>query len=403
MKKPSVAIYSGDIPSTTFIENLVHAVSQAGFRVYLFGKRKKKIEYTHPNIQIFSTPTNKFAFGLWLGWHSIILAITNPEKHRKLNGFVISQIKQGKNPSLVRGKYLPVFLHTPDIFHVQWGKSAADWAPVGELLGMKLILSFRGAHINYSPLADSVLADTYRRVFPSYHAFHAVSNAIATEGKKYISGETEVRVIHSGINSGVAQFIGKKEMAGKKSNTLRILSVGRFHWKKGYPIAFEAISKLVAKGFNLKYELVAGGDNEEAVYLVHDMNLQDHVVFHRAIPHNKVFGLMAECDLLLLPSVEEGIANVVLEAMAVGLPVLSSDCGGMAEAVQDGTTGLLFRNRDSDHLASKIREFSEMSSERKSEMIKAAQRNIMENFSMDSLGTEMVGLYKDVLKSPQGS
>ena len=56
---------------------------------------------------------------------------------------------------------------------------------------------------------------------------------------------------------------------------------------------------------------------------------------------------LRDSDCLILPSVEEGISNVVLEAMAIGLPVISSDCGGMKEIINYGRNGFYFPVRDS--------------------------------------------------------
>ena len=56
---------------------------------------------------------------------------------------------------------------------------------------------------------------------------------------------------------------------------------------------------------------------------------------------------MRESDCLILPSVQEGISNVVLESMAIGLPIISSDCGGMKEIINDGRNGFYFPARDS--------------------------------------------------------
>ena len=60
---------------------------------------------------------------------------------------------------------------------------------------------------------------------------------------------------------------------------------------------------------------------------------------------------MRSFDVLLLPSLNEGIANVVLEAMAIGVPVISTDCGGMSEVVILDTTGWLLPVRDSKAIA----------------------------------------------------
>ena len=56
---------------------------------------------------------------------------------------------------------------------------------------------------------------------------------------------------------------------------------------------------------------------------------------------------MKQSDCLILPSVQEGISNVVLESMAIGLPVISSDCGGMKEVINYGKNGFYFPARDS--------------------------------------------------------
>ncbi|MFL2983043.1 MAG: glycosyltransferase [Candidatus Neomarinimicrobiota bacterium] len=56
-------------------------------------------------------------------------------------------------------------------------------------------------------------------------------------------------------------------------------------------------------------------------------------------------------DCLILPSVEEGIANVVLEAMALGTPVISSNCGGMNEIIRNKENGYLFQKRNPKYLS----------------------------------------------------
>ena len=70
-------------------------------------------------------------------------------------------------------------------------------------LGIKLVLSLRGAHINYSPIADLKLADMYRKNFPKVDAFHAVSKAIALEAQKYGAQKSNISVVYSGLDLDV--------------------------------------------------------------------------------------------------------------------------------------------------------------------------------------------------------
>ncbi|MCB9276519.1 MAG: glycosyltransferase [Lewinellaceae bacterium] len=109
-----------------------------------------------------------------------------------------------------------------------------------------------------------------------------------------------------------------------------------FSLEKGYHYALDALRFLLHKGYNIHYTIIAGGLSEEIHYQIKYLQLEDYTSIIPGLPQTEVFKKMAEADIFLLPSVEEGIANVVLEAMVIGLPVVSSDCGGMAEVVEDG-------------------------------------------------------------------
>ena len=88
---------------------------------------------------------------------------------------------------------------------------------------------------------------------------------------------------------------------------------------------------LKKKDVQFHYTIIAGGrDQENILYQIHDLGLNECVSFiNDELSHYEVLKKVSECDLFLLPSLEEGISNAVLEAMALGVPVISTDCGGM--------------------------------------------------------------------------
>jgi colanic acid/amylovoran biosynthesis glycosyltransferase len=94
---------------------------------------------------------------------------------------------------------------------------------------------------------------------------------------------------------------------------------------------------------------------------MHQLELEQHITLIGAMPQEDLIETLKSYDVLLLSSVEEGIANVVLEAMAVGLAVISTDCGGMAEVVGHKGTGWLVPVRDPQAIADAIVEVSETS------------------------------------------
>ena len=101
-------------------------------------------------------------------------------------------------------------------------------------------------------------------------------------------------------------------------------------------------------------------------------------------------------DGLLLPSVGEGIANVVIEAMFIGLPVICSDLSGMEEIIIDEDNALLFESRNSKDLESKMKKIIDLKKEQKDKIVKNARSLIKKNHSLDRLSMEMKELYKNL-------
>ena len=99
----------------------------------------------------------------------------------------------------------------------------------------------------------------------------------------------------------------------------------------------------------------------------------------------------------MLPSVEEGIANVVLEAMAIGLPVLSSDCGGMEEVIQHKVNGFLFANRNTDDLVENILQFLRLDSAERAAMAAKARATVHQQHQLSQMVADMLQLYQSVI------
>ena len=116
-----------------------------------------------------------------------------------------------------------------------------------------------------------------------------------------------------------------------------ILWVGKFDFRKQLGLALKIIATLPDKQ-NVKLHIVGNGtDAEKAKYkqLATELGINDIVVWHGSIPHDRVLQFMRQCDLFLFTSIMEGTPHVVLEAIQNSLPVVCFDACGQAGAVND--------------------------------------------------------------------
>jgi len=163
-------------------------------------------------------------------------------------------------------------------------------------------------------------------------------------------------VIPNGVDTSKFQVMDKSECRNKlgiPQDKKVIISVGALVERKGHHRVIETLPELIKKYPNLLYIVVGGGSVEGDMSIslneqVRELSLKKHVRFAGEIPHSKVNEFLCASDVFALSTRFEGWANVFFEAMACGLPVITTDICGNAEVVRNGENGLLapFGNRE---------------------------------------------------------
>jgi glycosyltransferase involved in cell wall biosynthesis len=141
-----------------------------------------------------------------------------------------------------------------------------------------------------------------------------------------------------------------REPEGTNSGTL--ICVGRLSPEKGQAGLLHAFAELRERHSDLKLRLVGDGPDRQALEaLASDLGLADRLTFLGRLTEGETLAEIARSDILVLPSFMEGLPIVLMEAMALGVPVIASRVAGIPELVEDGVGGLLFAPSDWDDLA----------------------------------------------------
>ena len=394
-----IGIYSGAIPPPVFINNLINGLVDKNDTVILYGKASERnYKFSSSAIVKRKVPITKLGIILYSIYALFKLIIMQPQLYLT----IVKMLRQNSTnwiQFLKRScRVLPPFLDNLDIFHIQWAKTLVQYPEFIEKLKCPVVLSLRGAHINYSPLSDKVLAQKYMKYFPMVAGFHAVSAAISLEAQKYGADPKKNTIISPAVKSELTEKWAV-EKSTQIDDELKIISVGRCHWVKGYTYALDAMALLKKKDVQFHYTIIAGGrDQENILYQIHDLGLNECVSFiNDDLSHDEVLKKVSECDLFLLPSLEEGISNAVIEAMALGLPVISTDCGGMGEIIKNGENGFLVPVRDADSMAGTIRKFIDLDKTYKINIIKNARETIIHNHLLSHQVDQFKSFYSKIV------
>ncbi|MBM4327709.1 MAG: glycosyltransferase family 4 protein [Deltaproteobacteria bacterium] len=149
--------------------------------------------------------------------------------------------------------------------------------------------------------------------------------------------------------------------ARSRGEPFKIGCGGIFKYAKGLPYLFKAISRIRLKHPVVLELLGALRQGERPVYeeMLRRTGIQDILVFRDALPHDRVGRWLRSLDAFALPSVSEGCPNILMEAMACGLPCVATRVGAVEDLVEDRVSGLLVPLGDSEALAKAVAEIIE--------------------------------------------
>lgn len=140
-----------------------------------------------------------------------------------------------------------------------------------------------------------------------------------------------------------------------RNGCFEILCVGRLVPSKGQHVLIQAVDRLVKQGHDVKLRLVGDGPDRPSLQeMIHDLGLADRVSLEGAVNQDRIQKFYQQADVFVLPSFAEGIPVVLMEAMAIEVPCVTTRITGIPELIRDGIDGLLVTPSDDEELAAAI-------------------------------------------------
>ena len=294
----------------------------------------------------------------------------------------------------------------PDVLHCYsftaelWGAIATRLLPAAER--PTLITSVRGTYEWYS-------ANQWRmKHWASQRSQGIISNS--REGAEYAARQmglpmSRFSIVHNGVEvpepAADAVAALRKEYTAATPNgqaaapfeTL-LLFVGRLVEHKNLPRLLDAFARVAAERPHVRLLLVGGGPLHDAlVARIRELKLDGRALLLGERPD--VAALMKAADLLVAPSLREGMSNVILEAMALGLPVLATRVGGTPEVIEDGRHGVLVDPIDTLALADAMLQLID-DPVRRQAIGQAGRQKVLEQYSPPAMVSAMLKEYSRV-------
>ncbi|WP_176229215.1 glycosyltransferase family 4 protein [Candidatus Hakubella thermalkaliphila] len=184
--------------------------------------------------------------------------------------------------------------------------------------------------------------------------------------------------------------------SSKKDEEKYLLFAGRLNDpRKNLSMLLDAFS-IVRRAFpEVKLKLVGDEPDSRLLRKVFELGVGESVLFCGALSYEELVHLYQNATLFVLPSLQEGLGIVTLEAMACGIPVVSTRCGGPEDVIEDGVNGLLVENNSASKLAEAILKLLRDEGLRK-RMGKKARQTVVNKYSMVKLAPKFLDFFKEL-------
>ena len=380
------------VASETFVLNQITAFIDMGYEVEIVAIQKGDLTHTHAAFKeykldekttwLMDEPAGKVA-KLQSRALNTLRGSLRPRTWKALNAkrygdearnLILSSIC-GRNPQPVQA----------DVFIAHFGPAGVTAAKLRELglLKGKIATVFHGIDISGRD-ALAHYTPEYQKLFVRGDLMLPISDLWAGRLQKMGCPAEKITVSRMGVD--MERFSQRAVKAPAK--TLEIISVARLTEKKGLHVAIEACVLLKERGVNFRYNILGIGPWETRLRTLIEQHQLDDVVFMPGFkPNHEVKAMLDEADLFLLPSVTgadgdmEGIPVALMEAMAVGIPVLSTVHSGIPELIDSGRSGWLVPEYDAVALADRLQVFANVEESELKPMLSLAREKVETEFN----------------------
>ena len=285
-----------------------------------------------------------------------------------------------------------VISNAPDLIHVHGGRAAFFLS----LFSRKTptVYTVHGLHGLYSKSRCfrmlTRLAEKKSMKSFSQTVFVSKTEKSLAEKEKCIDPfHQKSRVILNGISS---QNFPKANPCLK-----RLGFIGRFCEQKDPVFVIEVLRILASKGFSLI--MIGGGSLEHLVRnKIFTYGLEKTVLIKGAISRSEALSALSQVEMLLMPSLWEGLSIALIEAMAMGVPVIASKIPSIQEVIQHGETGVLVSEKNPNHYAEAILNLYSQP-KKKEKIIQQAQKHIGTHFMWSKYIDDHKKLYEELVES----
>jgi glycosyltransferase involved in cell wall biosynthesis len=399
-------------PPETFLRRKLEGLAARGVRVTVASSLIHDDQVVLRGVELLRMPGS--GSGALVAWRAALgLAIRSPRRLVRL----VRNVRRvppalGRRHGGSRGLLvmcLPLARIRPDVVQFEWNIAAVDHLPLFEIWGCPVVTSCRGSDLTVYPHIPALrpYAERLPEVMSRASAVHCVSESLRKEAADFGLDPSKAHVIRPAVDPEVFRPAVDEEgrTLREHGRVLRVLSVADARWEKGHEYALQAIRRLLDDGVPVQLEVIGGAPDEPVgalpeqqriLHTVTDLALSERVKLRGRMTSVQVSRCLARADVLLHSSLAEGIPNAVLEAMACGVPVVTTNCGGVCEAVSEGVEGYVVDARAPDQLAGALGRLWR-DPQLRERMGDAGRRRVQSSFTLAAQVQQFLMLYQKLV------
>jgi len=394
--------------SETFISNEIHQLEKQGFRLRLFSMRRPRERFTHQSVRKIQAPVDYLPHSLFLYfpkllYHNLMLAVKRPDNFKRALKTAIRRLLRNRRIATI--KHL---LQAGYLVHHLLPKSGVTHLHAHFAHSPTSVAMFAGqlADLPFSFTAHA--KDIYTSDSEQLREKVALAEFVVTcteYNKRFLletahGGDTPVHRIYHGIDLDL--FSNDAEPRQKTGPPHNIVTVARITPKKGLTTVYKALRLLCDQGVALHHTLIGDGeDRKEILRLITELGLNGVTQCLGTQPHEVVLEHYRRADLFVLGCEiakngdRDGIPNVLLECMAMGVPVVATHVSAIPELIEDGKTGLLVPPGQPEKMSQAMARLLTDHNLR-TLIIPAARKRVIEQFNNRVLIKDLAGRFREV-------